>query len=109
LAPRTIELTPKQVEEYLAEIGASDLVRQRWLATPAKRWREMYSKHAKTFVRVGDTGTDRSWSEPVGMYLEIVPQSDPTKIVAGGELSVQVLREGGTIPGFAIAVSRDGS
>lgn len=109
LAPRTIELTPKEVEEYLAEIGASDLVRQRWLATPGKRWREMYSKHAKAFVRVGDASSDRSWSEPVGMFLEIVPESDPTKLVAGGELSVQVLRDGDTISSFAIAVSREGS
>jgi uncharacterized GH25 family protein len=109
LAPRTIELTPKQVEDYLTEIGASDLVRQRWAATPGKRWREMYSKHAKAFVRVGDAGSDRSWSEPVGMFLEIVPQSDPTKLVTGGELSIQVLRDRGSIPGFSIAVSREGS
>jgi uncharacterized GH25 family protein len=109
LAPRTIELAPKDVEEYLTEIGASDLVKQRWLATPGKRWREMYSKHAKAFVRVGDGGSDRSWSEPVGMFLEIVPQSDPTKLVAGGELIVEVLRDGGTIPSFSIAMSREGS
>jgi uncharacterized GH25 family protein len=109
VAPRTIDLAPKDVEEYLVDIGASELVKQRWLATPGKRWREMYSKHAKAFVRVGDGGSDRSWSEPVGMFLEIVPQSDPTKLVVGGELSVQVLRDRSSIPGFSVAVSREGS
>ncbi|HEV7745825.1 MAG TPA: hypothetical protein VGO56_12575 [Pyrinomonadaceae bacterium] len=26
--------------------------------------------------------TDRSWAEPVGMTLEIVPESDPTQLHA---------------------------
>jgi len=108
LAPRRIELQPKEVEEYLDEIGASELVKQRWALSDTKRWREEYNKHAKTFVRVGDAATDRSWSEPVGMFLEIVPQSDPTKLVAGSDLTVLVLREGSTIPGFSVGLIREG-
>jgi uncharacterized GH25 family protein len=42
------------------------------------------------------------------MYLEIVPQSDPTKLAAGSELSVQVLREGSTVAGFSVGAVREG-
>ena len=109
LKPRTVELTPQEVEHYLAEIGASDLVKQRWVASGAKTWRELYTKHTKTFVRVGEPAvSDQSWLQPVGMYLEIVPQSDPTRLATGAELSVQVRREGSTVPGLAIGAVRDG-
>ena len=107
LQPRAIELEPKEVEEYLQEIGASELVRQRWQANGA-RWRELYTKHAKTFVRVGDPASDRSWSEPVGVYLELVPQSDPTTLVDGDDLTVQVLRDGRSLAGFDLGVVREG-
>ena len=109
LKPRTVELTPQEVDHYLAEIGASDLVKQRWVASGAKKWRELYTKHAKTFVRVGEPPvSDQSWLRPVGMYLEIVPQSDPTKLAAGSELSVQVLRDGSTVAGFSVGAVREG-
>src|SRR5881397_703821 len=43
LKPRQLESTPKQVEEYFEEIGASSTVRQAWLdMKPPKRWREIY-------------------------------------------------------------------
>jgi uncharacterized GH25 family protein len=109
LQPKTVQLTPQEVDEYLAEIGASELVKQRWIASGAKTWREQYSKHAKTFVRVGEVpASDQSWSRPVGMYLEIVPQSDPTRLVVGSELAVRLLREGSTVAGVAVAAQREG-
>jgi uncharacterized GH25 family protein len=101
LAPATIDRGPAEVEQYLEEIGARDTVRQRWLASPSRRWRELNAKHAKAFVRVGGQ-SDRSWSEPVGMFLEIVPESDPTTVAVGDELTVRVLREGGSISGFSL-------
>lgn len=103
LAPKVIDLKPDEVEEYLDEIGARELVRQRWLATEGRRWREEYTKHAKTFVRVGGA-TDRSWSEPVGMFLEIVPRSDPTALAAGDTLTVRVLRDGSTVSNLMLVL-----
>jgi uncharacterized GH25 family protein len=108
LQPRVIELEPDQVEEYLRDVGASDLVRQRWQAS-GQRWRERYTKHAKTFVRVGEAGPDRSWSQPVGMYLELVPQSDPTALTDGDDLTIEVLRDGSSLPGFAVGSVREGA
>ena len=66
LAPKSIEMNRKQVQHYLDEIDAPALLTQAWYAGKgAKPWREIYSKHAKTFVRVGRPKADRSWSEPV--------------------------------------------
>lgn len=109
LHPRTLDLEPAQVEEYLAEIGADATVRARWQATPALRWRERYSKHAKSYVRVGTPKDDRSWTEPVGMKLELVPERDPTGLRAGDELVVRLLLGGQPLPGVAVGLVREGS
>ena len=93
--PRSIDLTPAQVKEYLAEIGATDAHRQ-WKAAGSGRWHETYAKHCKTFLAVeggeGESTGHGSWDEAGGMALEIVPESNPTRIAVGDELSLRVLR-----------------
>jgi len=109
LHPRRIELDDEQVVEYLAEIGAEDSVRQRWQTMPAPRkWRELYAKHAKTFVRVGSAGEDRSWAQPAGMGLELVPEQDPTTLASGDTLRVRLLRDGAPAGGLAVGLVRQG-
>ena len=94
LNPRQLELNAKQVEEYFEEIDATQAVRDRWNNMKApRRWRESYVKHAKTFVYVGNSRDDQSWSEPVGMALEIVPVNNPAHLKVGDELSIRVLRK----------------
>ncbi len=111
LKPRALELTPKQVAEYFAEINASPAIRQAWAANvgPARRWRELYTKHAKTFVRVGAPVSDRSWAEPVGLAFEIVPERDPTTLRAGDELPVRVLQAGTPLADFPLGLAHAGS
>ena len=110
LRPRTLELTPAQVEEYLAEIGAPPEVRKRYEAMPApRRWRETYRKHAKTFVRVGETAGDPLWRFPVGLGFELVPQADPTALRAGQQLGVTLLRGGKPAAAMSISLVREGS
>ena len=56
LRPRTLELEPRLIDAYLAEINADSGVRAAWKALGGKeKWTESYSKHAMTFVRVGAT------------------------------------------------------
>jgi len=105
LAPKSIELKPAQVTEYLDEIGASAEVRKVWNEGGKERhWRELYSKHAKTFARVGDPGADRSWAEPAGMALEIVPEKDPTALRPGDELPVRLLQDGKPLANFPLGL-----
>jgi len=105
LKPRTLELKPAEVEEYLAEIGERERLLPEW-ERGRKRWREVYRKHAKTFLRVGQApGDPAAWREPVGLALEIVPEQDPTLVRPGESLTVVVLESGRPMPGFALASS----
>jgi uncharacterized GH25 family protein len=109
LKPRSLELTPKQVQEYLEEIDAPEEVRQQWIgAREPRRWRETYTKHAKTFIRVGTSQLDNSWAEPVGMSLEIVPETDPTRLRRGADFSVRVLQNGMPLGNFPVGLLREG-
>ena len=109
LHPRTLDLTAEDVEHYFEEIGASAAVRERWQTAPEpRRWRESYSKHVKTFVRVGAPADDRAWAEPVGSALELVPERDPTALRAGDELVVRLLRNGAPAAGVTVGLLRAG-
>lgn len=102
LPPKAIELKPDRVAEYLDEIDASPELRQQWKATQPQRWREFYTKHAKTFVRIGEPTNDRSWGEPVGDALEIIPEEDPTTLRVGDNFTVRVVKDGTPFAEFAI-------
>lgn len=109
LAPKSIELKPDQVQEYLDEIGASPEIRRAWAESlEPRRWRESYVKHAKTYVRVGQPAEDRSWAEPVGMALEIVPEKDPTALRPGDGLPVRLLRDGKPLASFSVGLVHEG-
>jgi uncharacterized GH25 family protein len=102
LKPRALELKPDEVQHYLDEVDAPPAIRKAWQDMKEKRWRESYTKHTKTFVRVGETEDDHSWAEPVGAALEIVPERDPMAIGAGEMLPVRVLKNGAPFADFSI-------
>jgi uncharacterized GH25 family protein len=100
--PRDIDLKPEEVEHYLTEAGASD-VRDLWIKNGRGPWRETYVKHAKSFLRVGEAGDDRSWSEPAGLALEIVPETDPTSLTPAQPFRLRVLEGGRPAVGLTVA------
>ena len=105
LKPRPIELTAEQVEHYLDEIGAPLAVRTTWEKVKDKeKWKEIYTKYSKTFIRVGDPKDDRSWADPVGIGFEIVPRNDPFAQGDGEYLAVTLLRDGKPLGGQKIAL-----
>jgi uncharacterized GH25 family protein len=108
LRAKDLDLAPEKIHEYLQEIGALETAGATWAGKPEpKSWHETYSKHAKTFVRVGDPSGDTSWRLPAGLALEIVPERDPTDLTAGDELPVRVLKNGAPFPGFVLAAEHD--
>lgn len=110
LAPRTLLLEPKLIDEYYEEIHASPAIRAQWDSIPSpKQWRESYVKNATTFVRVGAPVSDTSWSVPLGLALEIVPRRNPTALSAGETLPVLVLRQGAPVAGFQLGARREGA
>jgi hypothetical protein len=110
LKPQLLQLEPEKIEAYFREIYASDELREVWAAVlEPRRWRESSTKHTKTFVRVGEPGaSERAWSEPLGLALEIVPERDPTALKAGDALPVRVLRGGKPLAGFVLAYVSSG-
>ena len=103
LPSRTLDLQADEVEHYLEEVSAPESLRKQWTEMKEpRRWRESYTKHQKTFVRVGEPKADSSWSEPVGILLEITPEADPTTVKAGDDFPVRVLKGGSPLAGFAL-------
>lgn len=95
LAPKTLTLTPDKIEEYFTDINASKSLRATWDSVPKpKQWRESYTKHAATFILVGERSTDSSWHQPLGMGFEIIPDVNPTTLKAGDILRVRAVRAG---------------
>ena len=99
--PRTLSLTPDDVRHYLEEIGAPPAVEARW--RQQRRFRESYSKLAKTYVKVGEASNDTSWRQPVGLGLEFLPLQDPTALHAGSEFAVRLVRDGKPLGDFTVS------
>lgn len=109
LLPKTLELSPAKVAEYFAEIDATPAVRDTWKAWKKfGPWKETYTKSAKTFLRVGETGNDESWKAAVGLPLEIVPSADPTHFMVGDKAEFQLLENGQPLPAIALGVMTEG-
>ena len=102
LPARAIELKPEEVQHYLDEVDAPESLRKQWTEMKPQRWKEFYTKHQKTFVRVGDPTSDRSWAEPVETFLELVPEKDPTTLKAGDDFPVRVLKDSKPFGGFSL-------
>jgi uncharacterized GH25 family protein len=93
--PNDIDLEPEEVEHYLEEIGAPESVRRAWEeAGPGARFHETYTKRAKTYVRVGDGGSDPSCLEPTGFAIDFLPDRDPTSVKPGDTLAIRVVKGG---------------
>jgi hypothetical protein len=101
-----IELTPRLVQVYLAEIRAPADIRNGWARLQERRlpWRESYRK----FARIEMAGNflvapERlaAARQPVGMPLEIVVLGSKP-VVVGEPLAFQVLRDGQPLPGFPV-------
>lgn len=109
--PRSVDLTPAQVREYLEEIGAWESIGREWESRNGGRWRESYTKHAKTYVGVGSTtsSSESSWNRPAGMALELVPESDPTRLNVAGELPVRLLKDGRPLAGIPVGLVAAGA
>ena len=104
--PRELDMKPDAVEHYLAEVGATE-VREKWTKAGRGRWHERYVKYTKSFVTVGAPRDDRSWTEPVGLALEIVPKDDPARLTPG-RFSVQVREDGKPAVGLSVAAAATG-
>lgn len=111
LNPRPSELKPEQVREYVGHLGITDPegTIAAWEKKGSTKLAYRYMKHAKTFVRAGRAGGGQAWSKPAGMRLELVPQTDPTRVGPGGTLQFQLLDQGKPRGRYPVSVIHDGA
>jgi uncharacterized GH25 family protein len=88
--PAVLEMTANEFEKYLREEGLSGAIALRMLRGEGLfQTREVFTWCLKTMVRVGKSNGE--FSNPAGLMLEFVPQSDPFAMRPGSKLPVQVM------------------
>lgn len=106
--PRTIEIKPDQIDHYLEEIAADARHAEAWKKRGRPAIRDTYFKVAKTYVRVGDGGSDDGWKAAVGLPLELVPESNPTTYRTGQTAAWRLLWQGVPLQDTAVVAVRAG-
>ena len=103
LVPIDIDLDDATVEIYLAEIGATPAVRQRWAGLRAQgvRWRERYVKHAR--IEVDGDGVAEVAPEPVdGLGMDLLTETTARPLRVGQRVRWQLQRDGRPLPGLPL-------
>lgn len=95
--PASLEQAGPKFDRYLGEEG---LERIRELRKGAGPVREIYSRCAKSLIRVGDgsAGYDRA----LGLELELIPEKDPYSLKPGEALPVRLLYRGEPLDGALV-------
>ena len=106
LSPKEIELSDEDVAHYLEEARASEEVQSAWAKQKGtgEKWKELYTKCAKTCVIVGDPAKSFSWKQPVGMALEFVPVTSPAELRVHAAAKFKLLRNGKPLGNAAVAL-----
>lgn len=103
--PKKIELAPEEVVNYMEEIAAPTSVRRAYEQDGAAAgFHETYTKHAKTYLRVGEGGDASGALGPVGFAIDFLPDTDPTALKVGDTLAMKVIRGGNELESCPVAV-----
>lgn len=99
---------PAKFDEYLEEEKLADVMAERMKRGEQKKQaRERYTRYLKSLVVVGEGG-ESAHGLVLGQRLEIVLESDPSKLRVGEPLHVRVLFEGKPLAGASVsAYARD--
>jgi uncharacterized GH25 family protein len=107
-APRMIELTAKEFNEYLEHDGVLDVLEARRNGgTAGQPAAERYSKHVKTILQVGEKATD-TFDHRLGYPIEIVPLANSVSLAAGETLEFLVLAAGELVADQLVYASYEG-
>ena len=89
-----ITLEAAKFESYLRDEGLENIIEARRLnGTSDASAREMYSRCAKSLLRVGASSKQQAalLKRNTGLTLELIPQTDPQQLRGGGAFTVQLL------------------
>jgi len=98
----SITLEPEKFEKYLADEGLDHVLEMRKArGEHGKPGTEVYSRCAKSLVAVNGTG-ESGFDRALGFTVEIVAESNPTKLHAGDTMRVRILQEGKPLAGALV-------
>jgi hypothetical protein len=113
LGAAEIELEPRIVQIYFADIHPPAATRQAWAALQSRQlpWRESYRKFARIELAALAQASPQERAnarQPAGLDLEIVVLGD-RPIAVGQPIAFQVLRGGKPLPGFSVELRSERS
>ncbi|MEP7300708.1 MAG: DUF4198 domain-containing protein [Caldimonas sp.] len=111
--PSPLSLDAAPFESYLRDEGLERIIERRAArGESALPGLEMFSRCAKTLL-VADgrgAGDPARWRRPVGLTLELVPETDPRGLAGGGSFAVRLLHRGRPLEGALVkALPKDGN
>lgn len=106
--PRALELDAKTFNEYLQAEELKEILRTRAQQGQSDSpGRERYRKIAKTIVCVGEV-TTQSFREPDGLWLEIVPETNPCGLRVGDAIEARAMFQGKPLAGGRLVAGYEG-
>lgn len=112
--PSSVRLEPALFESYLRDEGLDRILA--WRAAHDETQQpglEIFSRNAKALITGrGSTpaGDAQVWRRPVGLALELVPESDPRRPASEGPFTVRLLFRGKPLAGALVkAFPKDGN
>ena len=112
--PSSVRLEAEAFESYLRDEGLDRVIAVRAARGESQQpGLEIFSRNAKAMLVAPGEGTahDRGrWRRPVGLTLELVPETDPRRLVAGAPFAVRLLYRGRPLAGALVkAFPKDGN
>lgn len=93
-APRNIEMSAADFNDYLEHDGVLDMLEWRKQNNALDQDAvEKYAKHVKTIFQVGDQ-LSSDWNTKLGYPIEFVPLNNPYELHEGHDMQVQLLWQG---------------
>jgi len=110
--PRIIVLEPAQFNEYIGDEGLKAVTDARTKNGQTNSpGRERYRKITKTILCVGAVAAppgDQIYSQPEGLWLEVIPERSPCGLKVGDSITVRVLFQGQPLAGAHLAAGYQG-
>ncbi|MFV3128490.1 DUF4198 domain-containing protein [Niveispirillum sp. KHB5.9] len=99
-----ITLPPDRFNAYIRDEGLTPAIAWRAANNESDRpGRELYGRRAKSIIQQGAGTSDIT--RPVGLSLEIVPETHPGLLTAGQPLPVRILFNGVPLPGAQLVLT----
>jgi len=112
--PSPVRLEAGAFESYLRDEGLDRVIATRAANGESQQpGIEIFSRNAKAMlVAPGAAAADKAprWRQPVGLTLELVPETDPRPLAAGGPFALRLIYRGKPLAGALVkAFPKDGN